>query len=191
MSYEIPTQIDILGTQFPIRNRGDYRTVLNCFEIMQDNELTSQEQVICALIVFYEDIDCVEDLDNLLDIEIAIKEMFKFFNCGQDESPGYQSKHKLIDWEQDSQLVCSAINNVAHTEIRSLPYLHWWTFMGYYLSVGESPLSTIVGIRSKIAKGKKLEKFERDFKRENPQYFTDTKKLKEDKELLESMWNIE
>lgn len=97
--------------------------------------------------------------------------MFNFFNCGQN-NVGAKQDYKLIDWEEDAQMICSAINNVSKTEIRSVEYCHWWTFMGYYTSIGESVLSTVVGIRNKVAKGKKLEKYEQEFKKDNPQFFS-------------------
>ena len=64
--------------------------------------------------------------------------------------------------------------------------------MGYYLAIGESPLATIVGIRSKVMEGKKLEKYEQKFKTDNPQYFIWDSKSIEDKEAEEaimSLWN--
>ena len=85
-------------------------------------------------------------------------------------------------------MIVSAINNVAHTEIRALPYLHWWTFTGYYMAIGECPLSMVVGIRNKLAKHKKLEKYELEFKRQNPQYFTWKKDQKEAEMLFEQIW---
>lgn len=60
-----------------------------------------------------------------------------------------------------------AVNSVAHTELRALPELHWWTFWGYFMSIGESLLSSVINIRLKKAKGKKLEKCEQEFYREN------------------------
>ena len=76
---------------------------------------------------------------------------------------------------------------------RALTYLHWWTFMGYFCSIGESTLSTVVSIRDKILKGKKLEKYETEFRRDNPQYFKwDSRTLqeKEDDELLKQLWDF-
>jgi hypothetical protein len=66
--------------------------------------------------------------------------------------------------------------------------------MGYFSAIGESPLSTVVGIRSKIAKGKKLEKYEQEFRHDNPQYFVwDSRTLQQREEdaLLNELWNKE
>lgn len=190
--YEIPRSIDINGVNHPIRNDGDYRMVLDCFDVLNDSSLSNDERSLGCLMIFYGDIQSAEDIVNLGDLEIAANEMQKFFNCGQNESPGMSVNYKLIDWKQDSQLICSAINKVCGKEIRFEPYIHWWTFMGYYLAIGESPLSHIVGIRSKIMKGKKLDKSEREFKRDNPHYFTWDSSLvskKEDDELAKQLWN--
>ncbi len=34
-------------------------------------------------------------------------------------------------------------------DIRSIKYMHWWTFFGLYLEIGESLFSTVVSIRDK------------------------------------------
>ena len=89
-------------------------------------------------------------------------------------------------------MICAAVNNVAKTEIRAIPSLHWWTFLGYYMSVGESVLSTVVGIRDKLLKHKKLEKWEQDFKKSNPKYFVWKKSTVQDREaenLIKQIWN--
>ena len=168
--YEIPTKIFIEGEEFPIRNSGDYRMVLDCFKALQDAELNPKERVFCSLLIFYENINSIADINKFPDLEIAVKEMYNFFNCGKDQSVGKRMKHRLIDWDKDSQMICSAINKVANKEVRAEPYIHWWTFMGYYSAVGESLLSTVLSIRDKLSRGKKLEKYEREFKNENPEY---------------------
>ena len=63
--------------------------------------------------------------------------------------------------------------------------------MGYYISIGESVLSTVVGIRHKIATGKKLEKYEKDFKKDNPNYFNfdyRTSEQREEDAKFRAMW---
>lgn len=192
--YEIPTTIDVDGTEFHIRNDGDYRMVLDCFAALQDAELNKQERLFASLIIFYENLNDITDILNLSEsqLESAVLKMYKFFNCNQEQGVGQRRNYKLIDWEQDSQLICSAINQVANTEIRAVPYTHWWTFMGYYSAVGESLFSTVVRIRDKILRGKKLEKFEKEFRRDNPEYFVWNATTVEDEEadkLLKELWN--
>lgn len=189
--YNLPISVIIDGGEYRIRNNGDYRVILDCFQALGDIELTAQERLLAGLIIFYEDFNSVDDVIKLPNIQELTSEMYKFFNCGSDV-PSTKSNHRLVDWEQDSQLICSAINKVANKEVRLEPYIHWWTFMGYYSAIEDAPISTIIRIRDKISSGKKLEKYEREYRTANPQYFTWNNKTIEEQEadkLVKEMWN--
>lgn len=193
--YELPTTVTVNEKVYAIRNRGDYRMVLDCFNAINDVELSETERTLACLIIFYEDFNDIEDVLSLDEDEIRslLDNAFLFFNCGSTHSQG-EMNYKTIDWDTDSQLISSAVNKVAGKEIRAEQYLHWWTFMGYFNAVGESALATVVGIRDKIVKGKKLEKYEQEFRRDNPHYFIwdkRTLKQKEEDELLNQIWNKE
>lgn len=191
--YELPTSVEIDGESFKIRENGDFRMVLHCFEALNDEELPAQERIIACLILFYEDFNKLEDVFQFENVEEAVKQMFSFIDCGQSASNSNSNNNvKLIDWEKDALLITSAVNNVAHKEIRAEKYLHWWTFVGYYMAIGDCALSNIVSIRNKIATGKKLEKYEKQFKQENPQYFNmdyRTAAQKEADEYVRNLWN--
>ena len=191
--YTLPTSVKVKDREFTITNNGDFRMVLDCFKALGDAEMSEDYRVITCLLIFYNEFHEMLDISEAKDyVEELVKEMYKFFNCGQPEDVGAKTSKPVIDWDKDSQIVCAAVNNVAKTEIRSLPSLHWWTFMGYYLSVGESVLSTVVGIRNKINEGKKLEKWEKDFKKDNPNYFVWNNKTVADKEAeatVRAIWN--
>ena len=192
--YGLPISIFVNGQDYPIRDRGDYRMVIDCFNALQDETLTQNERIYASLIIFLQDMNTIEDIAQLPDMVGVYKEMIRFFNCGQDNIIGTQVNFKIIDWNEDSTIVCSAVNKVANTEIRALEYLHWWTFMGYYMAVGESVLSTVVRIRHKIATRGKLEDYEKKFRRDNPQYFMwDMRSLeqREADEKFRRIWNGE
>lgn len=190
--YSLQTSVQIGQASFEIRNKGDFRMVLDCFEALNDEELTPQEQMYSALIIFYEGLNSLEDLLEQGDlIPELYKEMVKFFNGGEEEIQSNTEGYKLIDWKKDSNLLCSAINNVAKTEIRALKYLHWWTFLGYYTAMGECTLSTIISIRYKIAKNEKLEKHEQKFRASNPEYFNldlRTASQREADDYIKQLW---
>ena len=57
------------------------------------------------------------------------------------------------------------VNKVAGREIRGAEFLHWWTFLSWFHAIGEGQLSTLVSIRDKLRRGKKLEKWEQDYYR--------------------------
>ena len=193
--YEVPTTVTVREQSFTIRNRGDYRVVLDCFSCLADTELDEQEKLFACLIIFYEDFNELEDVLDVSkeDLQALVEEMYKFFDCGEQNS-GMKTPYKVIDWTSDSHLICSAVNKVSHQEVRAVEYMHWWTFMGYFMEIGESVLATVVGIRSKMMKGKKLEKYEREFRQSNPQYFTwdsRTASQMEDDALILELWNKE
>lgn len=192
--YDLPTSVTVNGESFKIRDKGDFRMVLQCFNILNAEDLNESEKCIACLMVFYEKFNVLEDVLKIskVEFESATREMFAFMNMGQNESENTRSAVKLIDWEKDSLLIASAINNVAGKEIRAAKYVHWWTFIGYYMAIGDCALSQIVAIRHKIAHGTKLEKYEKKFRQENPQFFNvdyRTTEQKQAEEYIRNMWN--
>ena len=193
--YELPVSVTINGVEHPIRKKGDFRVILDCFDALADVKLDKEYRTRSSLIIFYEEITSIESVSEVFPddtLSEAAQEMNRFFNCGQKESPGIKVPYKLIDWKEDENLIIPAINNVAKKEIRLEPYVHWWTFIGYYLSVGESALASVVRLRSKIMKHEKLEKYERKMIAENPEYFNWNSKTAEEEELdkeILGLWN--
>lgn len=188
--YDLPTSIFIEDAEYKIREAGDFRVVLDCFSALGDIELGEDDRILASLIIFYEDFD----EDNIFEVEAEdlitlTTEMFKFFNCGQEDNSDAPSP-KLIDWEKDSQMIMAAVNSVAGKEVRAEDYIHWWTFTGYYMSIGESVLSTVVSIRDKILKNEKLEKWEQKYRVENAHYFNWNSKTIEEQELDALMYDM-
>lgn len=175
--YELPTTVDVFDRTYKIRQNGDYRLILKVVTACYNPDFTQDEQAVAALILFYDGVDTAEDVFNEFEtmelLQEAVRQMMIFISCGDDNSSGYKTNHKLIDWKNDEKLIVSAINPMLGQgqDIRFIKYMHWWTFISYYMGIGESALSTVVGIRSKIIKGKKLEKYEQEFRRDNPEYF--------------------
>ena len=69
--------------------------------------------------------------------------------------------------EQDAPLIAAGINKAAGCEVRALPYLHWWTFMAWFNSIGDGQLATLLRVRSKLRHGQKLQPWEQDYYRKN------------------------
>ena len=191
-NYTLPTIIEVDGKPFRIRKKGDFRMVFSCFNIMSNVDLSPQERIYASMIVFYDDFEDMDDLLKCDCVDALAQKMIWFLDCGQEYDT--KSSPRLIDWDEDANLICSAINNVAGKEIRAEKYIHWWTFIGYYMAIGECALSNIVSIRYKLAKGEKLEKYEKKFMSDNPQYFnrdmrTEEQKMAED--YISSLWKGE
>ena len=92
--YELPTSVILNDTAHAIRKDGDFRMVLDCFRLLQDNELEEDERILACLVVFYDELNDIEDIQQLGDIEEAVKQMFSFFDCGQENPPGAKTETK-------------------------------------------------------------------------------------------------
>ncbi len=159
---QLPKMLRINNKERQIRS--DFRVALLILEAYNDVELNEQEKAITMLKCLYE-----EDIPQE-DYQEAIEQAVWFLDGGKTyEDNKYLKAKKVMDWEQDENLIFPAINKVAGYETRDKEYLHWWTFLGYFNEIGEGLFSSVINIRQKKNKGKKLEKYEQDFYRENKQ----------------------
>lgn len=187
MMWDLPISVDIDGNSYPIRNKCDYRVVLDVIKAVNDDELELSEKIQCALFIFY------EDLTGCIDLETAVKEMFKIINGGEDTEDNKEEgnkKPRLMDWEHDFKFIAPAVSKILGYEIRTPnKYTHWWTLLGAYMEIGECTWSTVVGIRKKLIYGKKLDKSEEEFYKENKKDIDLPHKLTaEEQEWLNSDW---
>lgn len=183
MTWDLPISVEINGNNHPIRNKCDYRVALDVICALNDSELTDEEKIKCALFIFYENVSAIDNF------EFAIKEMFRIINGGEAEEQTNDNKPKLMDWEHDFPVLVAPINRVLGYEVRSVDYLHFYTFLSAYYEIGECTFSTIVSIRSKLAKGKKLDKWEEEYIREHGKMVELPRKLTaEEEEFLNSDW---
>ena len=152
----LPKSLSVDGKDYPINS--DYRIALLIFEAYNDNELTQQDKSRVRIECLYKEIP--SNLSEALNQAV-------WFLDGGNIPKSKQLPKKLMDWEQDQGIIFPAVNKVAGYETRTVDYLHWWTFLGLFNEIGEGLFSQVMNIRSKKAKGKKLEKWEKEFYREH------------------------
>lgn len=177
MIYRLPKSLEVGGIDQPIRS--DFRDVLTVIFAMNDPNLEEKEKSFICLYVIYENFEDISEKD----YKEAFQKAFDFINH-TTSNPKEKARQKLIDFEQDEDLLIPAVNRVAGCEIRTLDYLHWWTFMGYFMEIGECTYSQVLNIRSKRARGKKLEKWETEFFERNKDIILIRDKLS-DEEIAE------
>ena len=158
---ELPKILKVGDEFYPIET--DYRNILVILLACADPDLEPAQQLEIMMRRLYR--DRFKEIPSDLWEEAASQARW-FIDCGQEADEKKPSK-KLMDWEQDEWILFPAINKVAGYETRSVPYLHRWTFAGYFMEIAEGTFSTVLGIRQKMAKGKRLEKWEQEFRREN------------------------
>lgn len=160
MNYSLPTSLEVNGTEYAIQS--DFRAVLDILTALSQSDMTGQEKTLACLGVFYPDLDEMP----VSDYQEALQACFRFIDKAP-ESKKQKKEPQIMSWEQDFDMIIAPVNRIAGCEIRSLPYLHWWTFLSYYQEIGDCLFAQVVHIRDKKARGKTLDKQEREFYRNN------------------------
>lgn len=174
MNYHLPKTLEISGRDFEIRS--DFRAVLDAVAALNDPDLTQFEQVEACLRIIY------PDRDGLPDTVEAFQKAMWFIACGEASSGIKQ--YKIMDWEQDFPLIVPPVNRVLGYDCRSIDYLHWWSFIAAYYEIGDCAFAVVTGIRNKQKRGKKLEDWEKEYLRNNPQVVELKTRYTEDEKAL-------
>ena len=158
-AWELPQLLRVGEQEWKIRS--DFRAVLDILNFFNDPEYEEDEKWWICLDILYEDF---QRMPQELWLEAA-QQAIAFIDMGTKEKNG--SKPRLMDWEQDAPIIIPSVNRVLGKEIRALPYLHWWTFL--WEPIWRSGRVCFSGGFSskKRTQKKKLEKWEREFYREN------------------------
>lgn len=176
MITDLPYTLSVDGVQRKIN--ADFRDVINILCAYNDPELDAESRTFILLNNLYAD-----DFTEFRNIDEAIKQAVWFIDCGKEYSKAESTPRRLMDWEQDYNIIISAVNKSANVlDVRDLPFLHWWTFMGYFQERGECTFSYVVEIRDKLKKGTKLEKYEREFLNANREQVILQDKFSEDEQ---------
>lgn len=152
---ELPKSLSVNGCDYAIRS--DFRDVLKIICAFNDPELEQEEKVYVCLLILYEDFESIPQTD----YEEAFSAALNFIDYGMKDDNA--KSPRIMDWEQDENIMFPAVNKVAGFETRTAEYIHWWTFMGYYMEISEGVFSHVLSMRSKKAKHKQLEKWEREY----------------------------
>lgn len=182
MMYDLPKSLQIGGVEREIRS--DFRAILDICCALSDSELNPIEKAVVTLEIFYPDHESIRAAD----WSEALEKCLNFIEHGTNPQ---KNSTKLVDWEQDFPYIIGSINRTAGYEVRAVPYLHWWTFLSLYQEMSsECTFVQILQVREKLARGKKLEKEEREWYKRNRKIIDlRSKYTAQDEELL-SAWGI-
>lgn len=179
----LPSSLVVGNEERPINT--DFRISLLIFQAMNDLELSDHEKMHVMLECLYEDIDSIPDES----LQEAIEQANWFLDGGKMFQDKEVQPKRLLDWEQDEQLIFPAINKVAGFETRSVEHIHLWTFLGFFSEIGEGLFSTVLSIRHRKSKGKKLDKHEEEFYKENKSMIDLQTKYTEAEQKEIDYWN--
>lgn len=151
----LPKSVKICGTEYAIRS--DFRVIIDICKAIENPEWNKYEKTIAALVAFYPEIENMPTES----YREALEKCMWFIRCGDEDAK--KKPVKLLDWGQDIKYIVAPINRIVGKDIREMEYMHWWTFMGYFLEIGDCFFAQIVNIRQKVSSGKKLTAEERKF----------------------------
>ena len=155
MIFDLPTALEFGGRSWDIAT--DYRDILCILTAFEDPDIPDEEKATICLYNLYVDFEEIPR-DQL---QAAFDAAIKFIDAGNE---GDDRPHpRTMDWTQDAALIFPAVNRAAGFEVRSVEYMHWWTFMGYFMEIKDTTYSMVLSLRQKKARGKKLEKNEQEF----------------------------
>ena len=184
--WQLPTSIELSGREYDIRT--NYRAILDIFKAIEDKELSEQEKAEVMLKILYID---WQDIPRC-DLQTALEKGREFIDCGisGEERKGVA----LMNWEKDSPIIAPAINKSVGMDVRSVKYMHWWTFMAAYMEIHDSMFNQVVQIRQKRSKKQKLETWEREFYQSNKKLIdleeTDRGRSKEEANALRELFGF-
>ena len=153
MIFDLPTALEVGGEMWDIAT--DYRDILRILTAFEDPDLTNEERVLLCLYNLYVDLEKIPQAH----LQAAFDAAIAFIDHGSGGKDG----PRTMDWEQDAPLIFPAVNRAAGFEVRSVDYMHWWTFLGLFMEIRDSTYATVLSLRGKKSRGKKLEKSEQDF----------------------------
>lgn len=167
----LPKSLVIDDVEYDIDS--DYRTALLIMQMYNDRALSALNAQMTMLNILFTTIPKGESEPVTVipeNINEATKQAMWFLDVGNDDDNNgdVKSIKRTIDYKQDEQMLFSAVNAVYTKDVRSERYMHWWTFYGLCQAIdGESLISFIMSIRNKLFNGKKLEKHEDEFYKQN------------------------
>lgn len=130
----VPTTIEVLGEEYKINS--DFRTSILFELLIQDKELTDEEKITQALILYYE--------DNIpKDINKAIEGLLWFYRGGKEEAKatgkgkGKGNNKQIYSYEYDAELIYSAFMSQYGIDLQDIKYLHWFKFKALFKGLKE------------------------------------------------------
>lgn len=174
----LPAALSVGGEDRPIRT--DYRAALDCFLALTDSDLDEANKALEVLDILYIDEIAPEDWQE------ALQQAMWYLRGGEEENK--KKSPQLVSWVQDFTIIAAPISKIIGQDIRGMEHLHWWSFLSAYMSIGDCFFAEVVAIRDKRARGKSLDKAEREFYRRNQDIINIKKPLTESEEDLLKEW---
>ncbi len=163
----LPKRVQIKGKDFDIVGGGDWRAVAEIVIALSSSDLEGSDLTVGWLTRFYPALETPEDFVINQDCIEHLVQFMEAFVCRFEPTKEAEGV-PIMSWEKDITMIVDAVNKHRPEDIRGVGYMHWWTFLGYFHEIDpETSFGTVVSIRNKRKHGRKLEKHEAEYYREN------------------------
>jgi len=189
--YDLPRSVEVGGEKYEIRT--DYRCILDICGVYADPEYSDEEKALTIMDMFYFS-PRWEEMPSRLWREAM--EKCAWFVDGGDHPTARAPSPNLVDWEQDFRLIAAPVSRVYGQDIRAIPYdpetntggLHWWTFLAYYMEIGDCLFAQVMRIRDMKIRGKRMDKQDKEFYRRNQDLIDIKTRYTESEEEFFKQW---
>lgn len=120
--WELPTSLNVGGQDWKIQS--DFRKIIGILRFFNDPQYELKDRQLICLDILYVDF---WDMPGGI-WEEAFEQAIDFIDMGIKDDG--RKRPTLMDWEHDAPVIVPSVNRVIGREVRSLDYLHWWTFLG-------------------------------------------------------------
>lgn len=187
-NHRLKKNVEIGGKEYEIRS--DFSVILDILEAMEDPDINQQECAYIILNIFYLNYEQIPPEH----YQEAINRCMDFINVGMPKKTG--KSPQIVSWGKDFPIIVGAVNRILGYDIRSVPYdagtntggVSWETFMSAYTEIGDCLFAQIVSIRNKLVRGKKLEKHEKEWYRDNKELVDIEKRYTQAEKDILSAW---
>lgn len=119
--------------------------------LMQDNELSKEEQVELALNLFYYKKD-LKEIHTEQELQTRIEDIIWFYKCGKEEKTSQNNENKrekqIYSYVFDADKIYSAFIQQYNIDLQKTN-LHWWQFRSMFESLtDETQIVEIMGYRA-------------------------------------------
>ena len=158
----LPRSLDIGGDNVAID--ADFRNVLEILSAFEDGDLTEGEQRKLLIDRLYS--------EPVADLGDALAQAYWFLSGGSERKSSGRGKDygQLYSWVQDRLYILSAVDAVLGYSCRHKRFVHWWDFLGAWMAVTESAISSAIHLRKRKKQGP-LTKEERKQWDEDPDFY--------------------
>lgn len=161
--------------------------------LMQDRELSKEEQVELALSLFYFKND-LKKIKISKDIEKRIEDILWFYKCGKEEKTslkkGKNKQKQIYSYEFDDNKIYSAFIQQYNIDLQKVD-LHWWQFKSLFESLTEeTQIVQIMGYRAMELSKIKDKDMKKHYKQLQEEYKLPDMRSEEEKEedFAEALW---